>query len=81
VGEKLTESITLKLPVQQLTQELIDGLDLLFQTHKGGHKLRMELIDTDQRLKVGMASTDRKVHVDNAFARELNRLGIEFSLN
>lgn len=81
VGQKLTEAITLKLVVDLLSQDLIEQLDLLCQTHRGQHKLRMELIDPLQRIKVGMLSTERKVHVDTAFTRELERLGIEFTLN
>lgn len=81
VGQKLTETITLKLLVDILSQDLIEALDMLCQTHKGAHKLRMELIDPLLRIKVGMLATERKVHVDTAFTRELERLGIEFSLN
>ena len=81
VGQKLTEAITLKLIVDLLSQDLIEQLDLLCQNHRGQHKLRMELIDPLQRIKVGMLSNERKVHVDTAFTRELERLGIEFTLN
>ncbi|MCB9081553.1 MAG: DNA polymerase III subunit alpha [Lewinellaceae bacterium] len=81
VAETMTEAITLKVPLEKITEELIAQLDVLCQTHKGPHKLRMEIIDMSGRIKVGMASTDRKVNADNYFVQELDRLGMDYILN
>ena len=81
VAENLTESITLKLPLERISPEVIQELDTICDQYAGKHRLRMEIIDPVQRLKVPMIARERMVNADNDFIRELDRIGLEFYLN
>jgi len=81
IAESMTESITIKLPLEKISASTIDELDVLCQIHKGQHKLRMEIIDRNDKLKVAMVSKERGVNANNDFIRELERLGVKYLLN
>ena len=81
LGETLTQSITLKLQVEALTPDLVTQLDDLCQRYKGQHRLRMELLDHTQRLKLSMMARERKVLANNDFVAELVKMGVEYRLN
>ncbi len=81
VGETLTQSITLKLQVETLSVEFIEKLDALCQRYKGQHRLKMELLDNTQRLKLSMAARERKVLANNDFVAELVKMGVAYRLN
>jgi DNA polymerase-3 subunit alpha len=81
IAATMTESVTVKLPLESLTQELIDQIDALCQAHKGRHRLKMELIDKTNRLKLQMVSKERRVNATNGFVAGLEKLGVEYSIN
>ena len=81
LGESLTNSITLKLPVQNISHNLIKDIDLLCQTHKGQHNLRVTFLDMMNKTSLSFKSLNRKVQVNNAFVVELERLGVDYKLN
>ena len=81
IAESLTESITIKIPLEKISNETINQLDVLCETHSGKHRLKMELIDRQQRMKVSMVAKERMVNADNDFIRELDRIGLKYLLN
>ncbi|MCC7465136.1 MAG: DNA polymerase III subunit alpha [Saprospiraceae bacterium] len=81
VGEEKTESVTLKIPVEKISAELIEQIDKICATHKGKHTLRMELIDFQNKEKLPFISQARKVTVGNAFLSALEVLGVECGVN
>lgn len=81
IAESLTDSITIKLPLEKISDKTIDQLDVLCKTHVGKHRLKMELIDRQQRMKVSMIAKERMVNADNDFIRELDRIGLKYLLN
>lgn len=81
LAQNLTDSITVKMPIDRIQPEVIQELDHLCAQHEGTHRLRMEIIDPVQRLKVPMIARERKVHADNDFIRELDRLGLDYHLH
>jgi len=81
IGRELAEAITLKLPVERLTESLIDQLDALCKQHRGPHKLRIELIDSSAKTKVMMRSTDLKVNANTEFTKQLERIGLDYALS
>ncbi|MFN7117742.1 MAG: OB-fold nucleic acid binding domain-containing protein, partial [Saprospiraceae bacterium] len=81
LGETLTQSITLKVQVDTLTPDLVQQLDDLCKRYKGQHRLKMELFDNTQRLKLNMAARERKVLANNDFVAELVKMGVEYRLN
>jgi DNA polymerase III alpha subunit len=81
VAENLTNSITLKIPLETITPELVDSIDRLCTEHKGQHRLKMELLDKQNRLRLHMMSNDRTVNASNGFIVEIERMGIEYRVN
>ncbi|MDX1942127.1 MAG: DNA polymerase III subunit alpha [Saprospiraceae bacterium] len=81
VAESLTDSITLRIPVESLTNERIEQLDKLCKQYKGKQRLRMELLDSTNRLKINMIAKERKVLANNDFVAELVKMGVEYRLN
>lgn len=81
VGEEKTASITLRIPIEHLSTQLIDNIDQLCKQHKGKHELKMELLDYANKERLQFVSTARKVHVDNDFLAAITSLGVEFGVN
>lgn len=77
-GQKIANSITLKLPVEQLTIDMIEKLDGLCQQYKGKQKLHITLMDFTNRTSMPFYSTSRKVKVDNDFVKELEGMGVDY---
>ncbi|TXB64123.1 DNA polymerase III subunit alpha [Phaeodactylibacter luteus] len=81
VAENMTDAITLKIPVEQLSMELIEAVDEACAAHAGPHSLRMELIDRTKRLKLLMKAKERKVNAANGFISAVEKLGLDYTLN
>jgi DNA polymerase-3 subunit alpha len=81
VGEEKTSSITLRIPVETVTADLIDRIEKLCVAHKGKHLLRMELIDYQNKDKMTFTSFMRKVTVGNEFIQAMETLGLECGVN
>lgn len=81
VGKQMTKSITLKLPLKGITEEMIDKLEQLCQEHEGGHKLKMKILDFENEIALDVFSEAKKVDANFAFVGELEKMGIEFKLN
>ena len=76
-GQQQANSITLKLPVENLTGELIERLEGLCKTHKGTQQLRMVLLDYTNRTNLSFPSKSKKVKVDNDCVPAVKELGVE----
>jgi DNA polymerase-3 subunit alpha len=81
VAESLTSCITLKIQVEALNAAFIQQLDDLCTRYPGQHRLCMELLDSTQRLKLNMRSTNKKVLASGEFVAELERMEVEYRLN
>ncbi|HMQ47097.1 MAG TPA: DNA polymerase III subunit alpha [Saprospiraceae bacterium] len=81
VAEKMTDSITLKLPLETITPELVQGLTSICEKHKGQHRLKMVVLDRSNQLRLKMAAKEQRVNATNGFILELEQLGVEYELN
>ena len=81
VGEELTKSITLKLPVKIITPDFIKSLDEICINHKGKHPLRMVVYDQENDLQLQFLAEKRKIQVDGMFVKEIEKIGIPYKLN
>jgi DNA polymerase III alpha subunit len=81
IGAEKTTSITLRIPLETLSADLIDRIDKLCAAHKGKHTLRMELIDFTNKEKMAFVSQARKVNVDNDFIAAMTVMGVECGVN
>jgi DNA polymerase-3 subunit alpha len=80
IGERMTEGITLTLPLERLDMDMVRAIDDLCQRRRGDHKLRMLLLDREQRIKLALAAKERRVMADTSFVEELDRLGVDYKL-
>ncbi|GAB4494361.1 MAG: DNA polymerase III subunit alpha [Saprospiraceae bacterium] len=81
IGQEKTSSITLRIPVETLTDALIERIEQLCTAHKGKHDLRMELVDFTNKERLAFRSAARKVNVDNDFIAAVKDLGVECGVN
>jgi DNA polymerase-3 subunit alpha len=81
VSSKLTQSVTLQIPLEAISEEMIEQVETICQHHKGQHKLKVTIVDRANHLSLALASRTHKVHADNDFIQEMERLGIGYKLN
>lgn len=81
IGLKMTESITLKLQVQKITDDLIDEIEDICKHSKGKLPLKIEVIEPDNQIKLKFRSVSRKVNVDGDMIAKLERIGVKYKLN
>ena len=67
-----------KLPVENLTLQMIDQIDDLCKQYRGKHKLHITLLDMTNRTSMPFYSATKKVNVDNDFVQELEGIGVEY---
>lgn len=80
IGETMTKGIVLKFALETLNMEMVTALDAICEQRKGNHKLKVVLIDKQNRLKLAMAAKTRKVHADNDFINDLDKLGVSYKI-
>ena len=81
IGEEKTTSVTLKIPVENLSIDLINSIEKICAAHKGRQTLHMELIDRQNKEKMAFTSKGKMVTVGNEFLSELEMLGVDCSVN
>jgi DNA polymerase III subunit alpha len=81
LSEDLTESITIQIPIERITEGMISNLELLCKNHKGKHKLKINFIDSANRQTLNLFSPDRKVNVDSEFVAALDKAGLNYKVN
>ncbi len=81
IGTEMTDSITIRLPLERITQELINDIDNLCTTHKGKHKLKMVFIDRANQISLDLIAPDTEVNADSDFINELERIGVRYKVN
>lgn len=81
IAENMTESITLKFPIERINDAMINQIDQLCHTHKGKHRLKMVLLDQTHRVKLKLIAKERKVNAGNELILALDKLGVEYKVN
>lgn len=81
VGEEMTNSITLRVPVNKVNSEMITKIDEVIANHKGSHKFKVQIFDRDDDILLNLISKSRRVKADNLFITELTKLGVKYKLN
>jgi DNA polymerase III subunit alpha len=81
IGDQLTKSITLRMPVNQLDQATLDQLDDICKKRSGNHVLKLMLMDHAEEISLSFVSAKRKVHADSHFIQDMEALGVKYKLN
>lgn len=77
VGGSQIAAVTLQIPLELLSVELLNQLDRICKERKGKHTLKMRLLDRTNKNALPFASVSRKVNADSDFAMEMEKLGVE----
>jgi DNA polymerase-3 subunit alpha len=80
VSEQRTESITLKLTTQMLSDRMINDISDLCNAFQGKHDLKMVLVGQDD-VMINLKSRGLKVNADSTFVERLAKLGVSYRLN
>jgi DNA polymerase III subunit alpha len=81
LSEDLTESITLMIPIEQISHQMIEDLDVMCKKHKGKHKLKVQFVDATNRQTLHLFSPDKKINVDADLINEIDKQGIRYKVN
>jgi DNA polymerase III subunit alpha len=81
VAATMTQSLTVRMPLDRITADFIDAFEQACTQHAGPHRLRVELIDPVQRIKVTAFAKERKVMAGAGFIEALAQLKLDYRLN
>jgi DNA polymerase-3 subunit alpha len=81
VGQELTESITVRIPLGMLDEQLLDQFERACREHKGKHQLKVQLFGHEGQGGLQFFSGERKVNADAEFIAALTGMGLEYGLN
>lgn len=81
IASNLTESLTIKLSLDDINANRIEKLDKIFSRKTGKQKLKFCVFNPTDNTVLNLMSTERKVNIDTEFLSQLETLGYEFSLS
>lgn len=81
VGKELTKSITVQIPVNQLSSAMLEKLEQICADHAGEHGFKIQLIDQEQDITLDLLSQNQKVSADHEFVQKLEALMLKYKLN
>jgi DNA polymerase III alpha subunit/intein/homing endonuclease len=82
IGETMSSAISVKIPVDFISNEFIGQLEDLCVTYKGKQDFKMIFIDYTNKNSLNFISSKRKVNVaDSEFIAGIERLGLEWKVS
>ena len=81
VSDIMTESITLRMSIEQVSEEVIANIDKVCKAHKGAHKLKLQLYDPDDGVFLNLVSKAYRVRANADFANAISEIGVKYKLN
>lgn len=82
VREELIKSVTIQIPLSNLSEDMIQYLMSLFEKNKGKVKVKFKVYDIEDNLALGMFSRTASININNELIYELNKKSnIHFSIN
>ncbi|HRG21930.1 MAG TPA: DNA polymerase III subunit alpha [Saprospiraceae bacterium] len=82
IGKLFTKSITLRIPLAEVDQPLVNGLSALVSENKGDHRLRIIVADEEEGDNdLELVPTASKVNASYDFVDGLKKMNIAYKLN
>ncbi len=75
LSQKIKE-VTLVLPLQDLTEEVVESARAICSEHPGKHRVKWLVVDEDNKHKLRFVSGNTRVHVEKNFIEKMQQLGI-----
>ena len=79
--EDMLKSISLMLPLDRITDDLVNELNIRTEANKGNIMLRFKIVDTETSQVVEVFSRKQRVNLNKEFVDYLESLDVEFKLN
>ncbi len=80
VGKTLTKSITIQIPIEDLTQDMVDQLSSM-PVEGGKHKYKVYVTDSVNDINLEFISGEARINVESELIDHLSRLGLSYRLN
>ena len=81
ISESMTQSITVMIPIEQISHQLIEDLDAICKKNKGKHRLKIHFLDKTNKQTLHLTSAERKVQVNDTFIHEIEQMDLRYKLN
>ena len=81
VGKRKTKSITLKCHPKHITDGFMTKLKTVCETYPGDHKLKINLIDTENKIECTVVSKKFNVDADTKFVDSISKMGVAYKIN
>jgi DNA polymerase III subunit alpha len=81
LGEELAESITLMIPIEKISTQMITDLDKISLKYKGKQKLKVQFLDATNRQTLYLQSPERKIKIDADLISEIEKQGLNYKVN
>jgi len=80
VRDELVHQITVRIPIEKITDEFLTELGALANGNKGKVELKFSIFDPADNLVLEMFSRNKRIALDNAFFDYLQELEVDFRL-
>ena len=80
VGKLLTKSITLRVPIDDITDRMIKELEGISDP-QGQHKFKILLVHAESNVELDLVGAGKNVTVDTSLLDVITRLGLPYKLN
>jgi len=81
LSQDLTKSITLITAIDKIDGALSKGLKNICEINKGDHKLKIKVLDIENKVSQEFEVTNKTVEANSQFIEEAMRLGFRYELN
>ena len=82
VRDKMAKSLTLKIPLNNVSEDMVKNIYTITNTHPGNCNLKITLIDADENMSIEMVSKKVKLNLSNDLIRDLDTMdNVSYKLN
>ncbi|HPK10292.1 MAG TPA: DNA polymerase III subunit alpha [Saprospiraceae bacterium] len=81
IGKQMTKSLTVKIPISDLDEKIVHGIEEIVESHKGKHWLKVKIVDQTNEHQLDMVAKGIKVNADHSLVKKLEELGLAYRIN
>jgi len=80
IGRQMTKDITIKVPLEQISEQFIEQLDGLCEENIGEHKLKMKIVDESNDIAIDVKSDNKLINASFEFITALEDMGVKYKV-
>ncbi len=81
LSEQKAKSVTLRIPVEKLTEEVISNLEAFCERNQGMQQMNFCIKDQENDINIDLSSKKMKVQITTDMIHEMEAMGFEYKLN